>query len=94
MANVQVSQTRYVAAVPPDTLTIDDTNRELIRWVKNELDKVSLAISSLEYQYPPMSSPPERYGVGYIAYADGTNWNPGSGEGLYIYKTTGWVLLG
>jgi hypothetical protein len=95
MANVQASQTRYIASVPPDTITIEEgATRELVRWMKNELDKVSQAISSLEHQYPPLAVEPERYTVGYVAYADGTNWNPGAGEGLYVYKSTGWTLLG
>lgn len=29
---------------------------------------------------------------GMVAKADGTNWNPGSGPGVYVYRTT-WRLL-
>ena len=94
MANVDQSQTRYVASVPPANVVIDDDIRELVRWIKDELDRISGAISSLEHQYPTLNAPPERYTVGFIAYADGTNWNPGAGEGLYVYKSTGWTLLG
>jgi hypothetical protein len=35
---------------------------------------------------------PKRNGM--IVYADGTNWNPGSGRGVYVYKGSSWVLLG
>lgn len=93
-ANVEQGRTGYVANVPPDTLIVDDNNRELVRWIKNELDRVSQAVLALEYQYPELNAEPARYNVGYVAYADGTNWNPGSGEGLYVYKSTGWTLLG
>lgn len=31
---------------------------------------------------------------GTLAYADGTSWNPGSGEGVYRYDGTVWVYLG
>ena len=31
---------------------------------------------------------------GMIVYADGTSWNPGSGEGVYRYNGTAWVFLG
>jgi len=33
---------------------------------------------------------------GLLAYADGTNWDPGSGKGLYRYDgdTTSWVKIG
>ena len=31
---------------------------------------------------------------GNIRYADGTGWNPGSGEGIYFYNSSGaWVKL-
>lgn len=36
---------------------------------------------------------PRKPRKGLIVYADGTNWNPGSGEGIYVYKSA-WVLLG
>lgn len=32
--------------------------------------------------------------VGMVAYADGTNWNPGYGAGIYAYDGAGWVPLG
>lgn len=33
---------------------------------------------------------------GLLAYADGTNWNPGSGKGVYRYNSTTstWVWVG
>ena len=38
---------------------------------------------------------PDKPRQGDIRYADGTNWNPGSGEGLYIFKSSSaWVFLG
>src|SRR3990167_7620016 len=30
---------------------------------------------------------------GLLRYADGTNWNPGSGAGLYRYTSGAWVLV-
>lgn len=38
---------------------------------------------------------PLRPRAGVVAYADGVTWNPGSGEGLYVYKSdNAWHLLG
>ena len=31
---------------------------------------------------------------GLVAYADGTSWNPGSGEGFYGYYAGSWKKLG
>lgn len=92
-ANVDQGQVRYVAQVPPSEIVLDDNDREIIRWIKNELDRIAQAIAALEHQYQIRNAPPERYGVGFVAYADGTNWNPGAGEGLYVYKSTGWAKM-
>ena len=38
---------------------------------------------------------PQRPRGGDVRYADGANWNPGSGEGIYFFKesTSAWVKL-
>lgn len=40
-----------------------------------------------------LNSAPFRTRIGMIAYADGTHWNPGSGEGLYVFKSSGWKFI-
>lgn len=35
----------------------------------------------------------EKPRVGTVLYADGTDWDPGSGEGLYVYKSGGWTFI-
>ena len=38
---------------------------------------------------------PTRPRQGDIRYGDGTNWNPGAGEGVYFFNASGaWVKLG
>lgn len=38
---------------------------------------------------------PEKPRAGQVEYADGTQWNPGSGEGLYRFNLAGaWVFVG
>lgn len=36
---------------------------------------------------------PKRPRIGMLVYADGTEWNPGSGEGLYVFKSGGWTFV-
>lgn len=36
---------------------------------------------------------PTRPIEGMVAFADGTNWNPGAGKGLYKYQAGAWVAL-
>lgn len=43
----------------------------------------------LAMQSPIKTSPPLRPRTGMIAYADGTVWNPGAGEGHYEYRSDG-----
>lgn len=42
----------------------------------------------------PLNVAPDKPRDGLIAKADGTNWNPGSGEGVYCYYGGSWHLLG
>lgn len=42
-----------------------------------------------------LNAAPSRPVVGQVVRADGTNWNPGSGEGLYAYTSGAtWAFLG
>lgn len=60
-----------------------------------ELLQISRAIREL--QDAPMVKlydPPDKLRDGLRAYADGTSWNPGSGEGAYMYYAAAWHFLG
>lgn len=59
------------------------------RQIANELmapqpRTVTLAVLGVE---------PQRRRNGMVAYADGTLWDPGSGEGFYGYEGGAWVKL-
>jgi len=41
-----------------------------------------------------LNAEPVRKYTGLIVLADGTNWNPGSGQGVYCYYGGGWHFLG
>ena len=43
--------------------------------------------------YDVLHAAPGRTYPGMVRYADGSDWNPGSGEGLYVYTSGGWVKL-
>jgi hypothetical protein len=71
--------------------------RNLAAWASRQLYRLSneQQISNfviLAKQYKAPDKPQD----GQIAYADGTEWNPGSGRGAYRYDATGstWQLLG
>jgi len=60
--------------------------------------------SEIENQFNNGTYPMFKYAKTYVApdkpqdgqtyYADGTNWNPGSGEGIYTYYNSTWNKLG
>ena len=60
--------------------------------VQRELQKVAESITSV-HQHEVLHRAPENPRRGLVVFADGTDWNPGGGEGLYVYLSTGWSKL-
>lgn len=65
------------------------------RFVFDELQKIAAAIQivaagRVEKAYAAPAKPRD----GMVRLADGVNWNPGSGEGAYIYYGAAWHFLG
>lgn len=75
--------------VPPDPQALPrflDQELSNIERAQNEpVSFVRLAISH---------TPPPRVADGLLVDADGVNWNPGSGAGLYRYRAGRWVFIG
>ena len=46
-----------------------------------------------QIQFTVLHAEPDRYREGMIVYADGSDWNPGSGGGLYEYRGGAWAKL-
>ena len=69
---------------------------DLVRFLRDENLKLSNALRQVaDGHLDAQTAPPPRPRAGDFRYADGVNWNPGSGEGAYIYKSSGtWVFLG
>ena len=64
--------------------------------VGQELQKIAQAIDTPDQflTLEKLYAAPTKYRDGTIVYADGTTWNPGSGEGAYIYYGAAWHSLG
>ena len=60
--------------------------------VRRELQKIAESLASSNEE-DVLHKEPENPRQGNRAFADGTDWNPGSGEGLYVYLSTGWSKL-
>ncbi|MFZ6653785.1 hypothetical protein [Undibacterium sp. TJN19] len=70
---------------------------EMQRFFSSELQKIAASIAMLSLGHLDKTTvAPIKPRDGDIRYADGSNWNPGSGVGVYYYKgaTSAWVFLG
>lgn len=43
--------------------------------------------------FAQLPAEPDKVGNGDVVFADGTNWNPGSGAGVYARVSGSWVKL-
>jgi hypothetical protein len=69
------------------------TIETLVQQLNTELQAFYQAISETNtLDLRTTHKEPSRPRDGLIVYADGTDWNPGSGRGLYVYDG-GWVRL-
>ncbi len=85
---------RYKTTPPP----INVHNLEgILAWIYQELSEIEVTLDNLEssrINLVVQHSEPERPREGDIVRADGTDWNPGSGEGVYEYTSGGaWSKL-
>lgn len=65
-------------------------------WVAVQLRRVADVLQSptlTRVRFVTLHAEPERYDEGDVVLADGTDWNPGSGNGLYARLGGAWVKL-
>lgn len=84
------------APYTPDPVPADlpDSAR---RYLDSELHRIAALLQLLlgGMHLDPLYAAPAKPRAGDIVYADGTRWNPGSGEGFYYLNSSGvWKLLG
>lgn len=70
----------------------------LAEWCLRQFLKVAEALSSevSNTTYTVLYAAPTKTRAGMVVYADGTTWNPGSGEGLYRRNAanSAWTFIG
>lgn len=73
---------KYQPGTPPE--------RDLRAWLYDELRKVSNAIGAAEFlQLQPLAAEPAKPSKAMLVWANGADWDPGAGEGLYVYNELG-----
>ena len=94
MATYSDRVVKSVTHYQPGPLPLD--KEDLGLYVVDELKRLGdIIFNKATFRLERIHSAPAKPRGGDIRYADGTNWNPGGGEGIYFYKeTTGaWVQL-
>lgn len=81
----------YQPETPPDT----SDALVLSEWIMRELRRVAEFMELVETGrfLPMLYVAPAKPREGMLAVADGTSWNPGSGKGLYEYRSGAWAKL-
>lgn len=69
---------------------------ELPAWMTQEFQNIAAALvgSFPTLWLAPQAVEPAKPREGVMANANGTSWDPGSGAGLYIYRSGAWVFIG
>ncbi len=79
----------YRAGLPPEDV------EQLGVYVEEQLVEVSENLDMVDnLTLVELHAEPAKPRTGMVVLADGTNWNPGSGAGVYTYFGSAWNLLG
>lgn len=80
----------------PDPFAGASNLDEALSYIGRELDKIRNAFAGGgvgTVDYPELHAEPQKGDGVTIAFADGTDWNPGSGRGLYAWFNNQWNPL-
>lgn len=80
-------------AYQPEPSTAESIG-DLSEWIARELRRIAVAIAAVELGHlDKVDVAPTKPRDGDLRYADGTNWNPGGGAGIYWFNGTVWTKL-
>lgn len=72
-----------------------DSVPKVLDFVQRELRRVSNSFEgTLSSELNELHVEPTKRRTGMIVLADGTDWNPGAGQGVYAYYNGAWNKLG
>jgi hypothetical protein len=69
----------------------------LPRYLEQEFRRIADTLANLEANYVLLRKlyvEPTRKRDGMVVYADGSEWDPGDGAGLYRYEGGAWIFIG
>lgn len=83
----------YEPKIPPRVENQD--LKKIVTFLQQELDSVSQELGNTDaLELRVRNAAPDKPRNGMLVEADGTNWNPGAGAGLYVFRAGAWVRIG
>lgn len=71
------------------------TAESVMEFLRLELERIADAMHNPDFlQLTQLSREPTKLYTGLTVMADGTNWDPGAGQGVYTYYAGTWNKLG
>lgn len=81
----------YTTLPPAPASVVGAEGRAIVTWVGQAFESLTKRLNAPnESRYDTIHLEPEKPREGQVVYADGTNWNPGQGSGLYTFNGTSW----
>ena len=78
--------------IPSTGITDADALRS---WIEDNLNRISLAFEQQSFLIlPELNKAPAKPRDGLVVRADGINWNPGAGQGVYCFYNSTWNHMG
>ena len=75
-------------------LPVPTKPEDIPAYLQEELRRVSIATNNLaDGHLDKTHVEPNKPRDGDLRYADGTNWNTGTGNGVYVYTGSAWSKL-
>jgi hypothetical protein len=70
--------------------------KDIPKYLANEVNVIARALSGSQPYWilAKLYAEPKSVKEDMLVQADGTTWNPGSGAGIYQYRSGVWVFIG
>src|SRR5262245_33006432 len=80
--------------IPPAPAPSSEDGKAIVAWVQESFIKYGQLLQEREtLQLTETNVEPTKPREGMVAFADGTNWDPGDGRGYYVYSGGAWKIL-
>ena len=94
MPMADVKKVKSVTRYEPSPIPRADSVADLALYIYSELNRLgSILFNQSVFRLEETNAAPTKPRNGDIRYADGSNWNPGGGAGIYFFDGTNWTKL-